>query len=99
MFIHSVYFWLKDDLSEEKRAEFMEALRGLRVIESLEAIWVGDPVPSDRPVVDSSYDAGLVTVFKDAAGHDVYQTHVAHKAFLEKFSSCWKQVKVLDFKS
>lgn len=99
MFIHSVYFWLKDDLDDTRRVEFKEALKGLHVIESLEAIWVGDPVASERPVVDSSYDFGLVTVFKDAAGHDTYQTHAAHQAFLAKFAPYWKQVKVLDFKA
>lgn len=97
MFVHSLYFWLKEDLSDEKIQEFKEALRGLKVIEVLEQVWVGDPVESERPVVDSSYTVGLVTVFKNAADHDTYQNHEAHQKFLTHYASCWNQVKVLDF--
>jgi len=97
MFVHSVYFWLKKDLEASQREDLRTALKALKSIESLQSIWVGDPAASERPVVDSSYDIGLVTIFENAAGHAAYQSHAAHQAFLEKYNACWDKAAVYDF--
>ena len=71
LFVHSVYFWLKDDVTAEQHNEFIELLRGLEQIKSVEALEVGQPAGTPRNVVDNSYDVALLVYFEDRAGHDL----------------------------
>lgn len=97
MFIHSVYFWLKPELTDADRAAFAEGLRALGAIETVRSVHIGTPVPSDRPVVDNSYTFGLVVDLGDQAGHDAYQTHPVHLEFLAQFKPFWTKIQVYDF--
>ena len=45
MFIHTVYFWLRKDLTEEQRNEFKEGVDSLKQIPSTTATYTG--VPAD----------------------------------------------------
>ncbi|MEM6701044.1 MAG: Dabb family protein [Bacteroidota bacterium] len=47
-------------------------------------------------MVDHSYDYALIIHFADQAGHDAYQPHEIHQAFVANNSSLWTQVKVYD---
>ncbi|MHB9106164.1 MAG: Dabb family protein [Armatimonadota bacterium] len=96
MLVHSVYFWLKSELTPEQLADFADGLRSLAAIETVKTIYVGKPVPSDRPVVESSYTYGLVIGFDDQQGLDAYQVHPVHVAFVERFKPYWMQIKVYD---
>jgi len=97
MLIHSVYFWLKPELTDAQRADFKRGLESLAGVRSAEQVHVGAPAPiPPRPVVDSSYSFGLTVVFKDLAGHDAYQVDPVHKAFLEKFRTYWTKVQIYD---
>ena len=94
--VHSVYFWLKPELTPEQLADFAAGLRSLAAIEAVKTIYVGKPVPSDRPVVESSYTYGLVIGFDDQQGLDAYQVHQVHVAFVKRFKPYWNQIKVYD---
>lgn len=96
MLVHTVIFWLKDELSEDEVAAFRSGLESLKRIEAARAVYVGSPAGTARPIVDNSYHFGLTTVFEDMAAHDAYQSHATHQAFLEKFAPCWKKVVVYD---
>lgn len=98
MLVHSVYFWLKEDVSEEENAAFRAGLESLRGIPAAKGLYIGNPAPTPkRPVIEDSYSFGLVVLFDDMAGHDLYQVHPLHKAFLEKFSARWTRVAIYDF--
>jgi len=97
MFVHSVYFWLKPDLSEEECAEFRVGLESLEGIRAIEEIYIGTPAETDRPVIDKSYTFGLNVVLKDMAAHDAYQSDPLHKNFIEDFGSYWAKVVIYDF--
>ena len=43
MFIHSVYFWLRDDLTDQQRAEFRDGLKQLGRIDTVRASFLGTP--------------------------------------------------------
>jgi hypothetical protein len=99
MLVHSVYFWLKDGLSSEEKQSFEKGLKSLSAIESVKDIFIGDPASTNRPVIDRSYSYGLVVIFENIEGHDLYQAHPLHKAFLELYSSYWNRVLIYDFNS
>ncbi len=97
MITHHVLFWLKPEITEQQKSEFKNGLKSLQAVESIQAIYTGSPVPEiNRPVVDSSYSFSLVIVFEDLAGHDVYQVHPVHKAFLDNFRTFWDKVVIYD---
>jgi hypothetical protein len=46
--------------------------------------------------VDTSYTFSLIIIFEDLAGHDVYQTHPLHLAFLDEFRGLFEKVTIYD---
>lgn len=98
MFIHTVYFWLKDGTSDAARQQLVEDCRGLLgKIPTVRHLWTGAPAMTPREVVDNSYGVGLTVVLDDAAGHDVYQEHTLHKEFIARNKAHWARVRVYDF--
>ncbi|WP_249260562.1 Dabb family protein [Chitinophaga costaii] len=95
-FVHLVNFYLKPGLSAADIKLFEETLEGLGAIESLLLYNVGKPARTDRPVIDRSYSYCELAVFADEAGHDVYQVHPLHKAFIEKCKHLWEKVVIFD---
>lgn len=96
MLVHTVYFWLKSDLDETRRAAFWDGVNSLAEIASAEAVYVGTPADTDRPVIDKSYDIGLTVLLKDMAAHDAYQVDPIHRDFVEKFGDDWERVIIYD---
>lgn len=98
MFIHHVYFWLKNDAPAGAAAQLIEDGRSLLgKIPTVKHIWVGKPAMTPREVVDNSYQVGLAVVLDDSAGHDVYQTHALHLDFISRNKAHWERVRVFDF--
>ncbi len=99
MFVHLVYFWLKDGTPATAREEMVkEAETSLAKIPAVRHVWAGRPAMTPRPVVDNTYDVGLCVAYDDQAGHDAYQTHELHVAFGSRFKQYWQRVQVYDFK-
>lgn len=97
MLIHTVLFWLKDDLTNDQKVTFQAGLESLKGIQSAAAAYVGTPAETpERPVIDTSYDACLTVIFEDMAAHDTYQVDPLHTAFLETCKPFWEQVKIYD---
>jgi len=68
MLVHSVYFWLKPDLTTAQRAEFQRGVESLRKIKAIKKIYVGVPARTEkRPVIESSYSVSLTVIVKDVA--------------------------------
>lgn len=97
MLVHSVFFWLKPELTVAQRAEFRRALETLANVKSVERVYVGTPAATmKRPIIDDSYSFALTIVCRDVAAHDAYQVDPLHKAFVEKCSSMWTRVQIYD---
>lgn len=96
MLTHHVLFWLKADTTEEQKAAFRKGLESLENVETVKSIYIGTPAPIERAVVDSTYTFSLLTLFEDLAGHDTYQTHPLHLAFLEQFRPFFEKVVIYD---
>lgn len=98
MLVHTVFFWLRSDLTSAEREAFRtEGLEGLRPIPSVSSLHIGTPAPiPTRPVVDASYSFGLTVLFTDVAAHDAYQVDPLHKAFINRFRTYWERVQIYD---
>jgi hypothetical protein len=96
MLSHHVLFWLKPDTTEDQKAAFRKGLESLEKIETVTQFHVGTPAPIERAVVDITYSFSLVLFFNDLAGHDVYQVHDLHKAFLDEFRGLFEKVIIYD---
>ena len=96
MLTHHVLFWLKADTTEEQKAAFRKGLESLEKVETVKSIYIGTPAPIERAVVDGTYTFSLLTLFDNLAGHDVYQTHPIHLAFLEEFRPFFEKVIIYD---
>jgi hypothetical protein len=97
MFVHTVFFWLNDNLSAHERAGFERGLDTLLSIETIERSYRGVPAETDRPVIDRTYSYGIVVVFRDQTAHDGYQSHPKHDAFRDQCAKYWKKVQIYDF--
>jgi stress responsive alpha/beta barrel protein len=96
MFVHAVYFWLRDGLTPAEERRFTEGLESLRTIDGVVSGYIGVPAPTDRPVIDRSYSRALVLVFPDEAAHDAYQVDPVHDRFRAECGGLWKQVRIYD---
>jgi hypothetical protein len=95
-FVHSVYFWLKKDLSQDQLKTFHEKLLALTKIETVRESYVGIPAETDRPIIDRTYDVVLILAFENKEQHDIYQDHPVHDNFRISCEQCWTKVKIYD---
>lgn len=96
MFVHHVFFWLKEGLGADDVQKFEAGVRSLLTIETVKFGDVGKPASTDRPVIDRSYSYSLLTAFDNKEGHDIYQPHEVHKKFIEGCSHLWERVLIYD---
>jgi Stress responsive A/B Barrel Domain len=96
MFVHAVYFWLRDGLTSAEEQRFAAGLESLRKLDGVVHGYIGVPAPTDRPVIDRSYSRALVLVFSDEAAHDAYQVDAVHDRFRAECGGLWKQVRIYD---
>lgn len=96
MFVHSVYFWLRDDLSRDATTRFVEGIRSLTTIGTVQYGFIGTPAATDREIIDRSYSYALVVSFADEAGHDAYQADPIHDRFREQCDGSWKKIVIYD---
>lgn len=79
---HVVICWLKNPGDADARAALLATCGPLRAIPGLQAVHAGTTVPSERAVVDDSFDVALVMTFSDVAAMQSYVTHPAHQNIL-----------------
>lgn len=97
MLVHTVYFWLKPELTPAQRAEFRRGVESLAAVESVDKLYVGAPAAiAKRPVVDDSYSVSLTAIMKDVAAQNAYQVDPRHVAFVNTFKAFWTRVQIYD---
>ena len=95
--IHTVFFWLKEGLSDEQVAFFEGELAKLPAIGTVASGAVGKPAPTEtRPVTDNSFSYHLSLKFDSIADHDAYQIHADHDTFVANCKDLWERVVVYD---
>jgi hypothetical protein len=96
MFLHHVYFWLKNPDSKEDKTKLIEGLRKLSKVKTIKSFHIGQPAGTNRDVIDRSYSISWLLFFDNAADQDSYQTDPIHLKFVEECSSLWTKVVVYD---
>lgn len=96
IFIHHVYFWLKNPGSETDRAKLMEGLDMLSAVPTIKMCHIGTPADTNRGVIDRSYALSWLCFFKNKEEEEVYQKHPIHLKFVEQYSHLWEKVIVYD---
>ena len=97
MLVHSVFFTLKESISEEDRATFINQVGLLANIETVDSFHIGTPAATpDRPVIQKNYDVALTVILKSLKDHDIYQDHQIHLDFIANNNHLWKNVVIYD---
>ncbi|MHC5054080.1 MAG: Dabb family protein [Planctomycetota bacterium] len=95
---HVVLCWLKEPGNAEHRKRIVEASRRFAAIPGVVGVRAGEVVPSEREIVDDSFDVAICVTFtspKDLAG---YIDHPDHKrAAKEVLFPLVEKVVVHDF--
>lgn len=95
--VHNVYFWLKEGITSEEEAEFLEFFRILKTVPGIKTLVIGKPAPTNpRPVVDNSFSYNLTVTFENLAAINIYETHPIHTDAASKYSKYWTTVQVKD---
>ncbi|MEJ7587573.1 MAG: Dabb family protein [Ferruginibacter sp.] len=89
IFIHHVYFWLKNSGNMEDRNKLVAGLQKLSKASSIKEFHIGKPANTSREVIDSSYAVSWMLIFANDEDQDVYQTDPIHLKFIEECSQLW----------
>ena len=96
MFIHHVYFWLKNPSSSEDRQQLIDGLEKLTKVKTIKMFHIGKPADTNRDVIDTSYSISWMLVFDDKAAEESYQVDPIHLNFVETCKHLWQKVVVYD---
>lgn len=97
MLLHSVYFWLKEDLSVNDNEIFLREVKKLGEIKSVEGFYLGSPADTPkRPVIIDTYNFAITVILQDMSAHDQYQIDPIHIDFIEKCKGFWEKVVIYD---
>ena len=99
MFVHHVFFWMKEGINPNDFKTFEKGVSTLPKIELVKFGDVGKPAGTNRPIIERSYAYSLLLVFENKAAHDEYQTHPIHLKFIENCSMLWERVLIYDSES
>jgi hypothetical protein len=84
-YVHVVILWLKHSGNADERQQLIDMSQSfVGKIPGLVSVSCGPVLPSTRPVVDSSYDVGLVMVFQSERALQDYPRHPLHQRALKE---------------
>lgn len=96
VFVHHVYFWLKNPGSEADKNKLIEGLQTLTKISTIRMAHIGAPAATNRSVIDRSYAVSWLLFFDNLEDEEMYQKHPDHLKFVEHYSHLWEKVIVYD---
>ena len=96
VFIHHVYFWLKEPGNIEHHAKLINGLKKLTAVATIKSFHIGKPASTKRDVIDTSYSVSWLLFFDNKAAQDSYQADPIHLQFVKECSHLWSKVLVYD---
>jgi hypothetical protein len=96
---HVVIIWLNEPGNPAHRTRVLEESRVLASIPGVLALKPGRVVASERTIVDSSFDVGLIVSLEDQAALDDYLVHPLHVRLVnETLRPLVKRIQVYDLR-
>lgn len=96
IFIHHVYFWLKNTGNAADRDKLVEGLTKLSKVKTIKNFHIGKPADTNRDVIERGYAASWWVLFDNDGDQASYQTDPIHLKFVEDYSHLWSKVIVYD---
>ena len=96
MFIHHVFFWLKNPDSKADRDKLVEGLTKLSKVKTIRHFHIGKPADTNREVIERGYAVSWLLQFDSDDDQARYQTDPVHLQFIEECSHLWGKVIVYD---
>ena len=96
IFIHHVFFWLKNPNNVADRDQLAEGLLKLSGVKTIRRFHIGKPASTNRDVIERGYALSWFAEFKNANDQASYQTDPIHLKFIEDYSKLWGKVIVYD---
>lgn len=96
LFVHHVYFYLKNPGSEADKAKLLEGLDKLAKVPTIRMVHIGVPAPTTRSVIVRDYSISWLCFFDNLEEEEIYQKHPIHLKFVEDYSHLWEKVNVYD---
>lgn len=96
LFIHHVYFYLKNKNNAQDEAKLMEGLKKLAKVPTIQYVHIGTPAETNRPVIVKDYAISWMCFFKNIIEEEIYQTHPIHLEFIKDYSHLWEKVVIYD---
>ncbi|WP_051906447.1 Dabb family protein [Methylomarinum vadi] len=81
---HVVLVWLKESGNQQIRHEFVQASQQLNGLPGVVNRHVGVVVPSDRVIVDDTFDVAITVTLENKKALQAYIQHPKHKKILEQ---------------
>ena len=95
---HVVLCWLKEPGNVEQRNRIIKMTESFKEIPGVRAARAGNPIMSERDIVDDSFDVGIIIEVRDEAGLKKYLDHPIHqKAKKDVLLPLVDRVLVYDF--
>ncbi|MCP4847583.1 MAG: Dabb family protein [Verrucomicrobiaceae bacterium] len=96
---HVVLCWLKEPGNTEHRDQIINISRTFKKIPGVLEVRVGEVIESNRPIVDDSFDVGIVVIVPDTKRLQEYLDHPIHQdAKRDILLPLVEKVLVYDFK-
>ncbi len=96
MFIHHVFFRLKNPDSSADRDQLVQGLTKLSKVKTIRHFHIGKPADTNREVIERSYAVSWLLQFDNDADQASYQSDPVHLQFIEECSHLWSKVIVYD---
>ena len=96
LFVHHVYFYLKNPNSEADKTKLLEGLEKLSKVPTIRMVHIGTPATTTRSVIVRDYSVSWLCFFDNLEEEEIYQTHPIHLKFVEDYSHLWEKVNVYD---
>lgn len=96
IFIHHVYFWLKEPSNENDLSQLVAGLKKLSTATTIQSFHIGKPATTNRDVIDNTYSVSWLLFFKNKEDQDSYQVDPIHLNFVRECAHLWSKVVVYD---
>lgn len=93
---HVVLVWLKRAGNEQDKQKLIQLGHELRAIPGIRFLDSGTALPSQRPIVDDSFDVAYVMRFDSPAALEAYAVHPVHVKAKDELTRLSERIVVYD---